>query len=110
MQHMPVTENTDSNNESFSLQLTKYNGRRKVCVKYEIDTDELNFVVYRKQNNMSLKNSEMELKMTEYKELFSERVYFLNYLDIFLKRCIVLDETTVHEQIKSGQEWLFSFL
>ena len=38
----------------------------------------------------------MDLKLTEYKKLVAKRVYLLNYIDIFYKRCIALDETTVH--------------
>ena len=38
----------------------------------------------------------MELKLTEYGKLLAKRVYLLSYIDIFYKRCIVLDETTVY--------------
>ena len=41
-------------------------------------------------------DTEMDLKLTEYKKLLAKRVYLLSYIDIFYKRCIVLDETTVH--------------
>ena len=60
------------------------------------DTDKVNIVVYRYRNNTYLKCTEMELKLTEYKKLLAKRVYFLNYIDVLYKRCIVLDETTVH--------------
>ena len=60
------------------------------------DTDKVNIVVYRYRNNTYLKGTEMELKLTEYKRLLSKRVYLLSYIDIFFKRCIVLDKTTVH--------------
>ena len=33
--------------------------------------------------------------MTEYEKLLSKQVYLLSYIDVFFKRCIVLDETTV---------------
>ena len=73
-----------------------YNGRRKVCVNLQSDTDKLSIVVYRYQNNLYLKDNELDLKMTEYESLLAKRVYLLSCIDIFHKRCIVLDETTVH--------------
>ena len=56
----------------------------------------VNIVVYRYQNYMYLKDTEMDLKLTEYKKLLAKRVYLMSFIDIFYKRCIVLDETTVH--------------
>ena len=56
----------------------------------------MNIVVYHYQNNTYLKDTEMDLKLTEYKKILAKRVYLLNYIDIFYKRCIVLDEITVH--------------
>ena len=62
----------------------------------QTDTDKLNIVVYRYRNNLLLKDEEVDLKLTEYQSLLAERVYLLSYIDIFYKRCNVLDETTVH--------------
>ena len=72
------------------------NGRRKVCINLKTDADKVNIVLYRYRNNTSLKDTEMNLKLTEYKKLLAKRVYLLSYIDIFFKRCIALDETTVH--------------
>ena len=58
--------------------------------------DMLKIVVYRYRNNTYVKDTRMELKLTEYEKLLSKRVYLLSYIDVFFKRCIVLDETTVH--------------
>ena len=58
--------------------------------------DKLNTVVYRYRNNTYVKDTEMELKLIEYEKLLSKRVYLLSYIDVFFKRCIVLDETTIH--------------
>ena len=58
--------------------------------------DKLIIVVYRYRNNTYAKDTERELKLTEYEKLLYERVYLLSYIDVFLKRCIVLDKTTVH--------------
>ena len=58
--------------------------------------DNLKIVVYRYRNNTYVKDTETELKLTEYEKFLSERVYLLSYNDVFFKRCIVLDETTVH--------------
>ena len=96
MQQLPYIEKTDSKKEISCLKWTIYNGRRKVCVNFQTDKDKLNIVVYRYRNNLYLKDNELELKLTEYQSLLAKRVYLLSYIDIFYKRCIVLDETTVH--------------
>ena len=69
--------------------------------------DKLNIVVYRYPNNTYVKDSEKELKLTEYEKILSKRVYLLSYIDVFFKRCIVLDETTVHNKSNIHQEWMF---
>ena len=58
------------------------------------DMDNLNIVVYRYRNNTYVKDTELQLKWTEYKKLLFKRVYLLSYIEVFFKRCIVLDETT----------------
>ena len=96
MQQLPEIEKTDSKEEISCLKWTIYNGRRKVCVNVQTDTDKLNIVVYRYRNNLYLKDNELDLKLSEYQSLLAKRVYLLSCIDIFYKRCIVLDETTVH--------------
>ena len=78
-------------------------------MNFRTDTDKLNIVVYRYRNNLYLKDDEVILKLTEYQSRLAKRVSLLSYVDIFYKRCIVLDETTVHNQNKLRQEWMFSF-
>ena len=95
-QQLPDIEDADSEDEISCLKRTKYNGRKKICINFQTDTDKVNIVVYRYRNNTYLKDTEMELKLTEYKKILAKRVYPLSYIDIFYKRCIVLDETTVH--------------
>ena len=96
MQQLPEIEKVDSKNEISCLKWTIYNGRRKVCIIFKTDMDKLNIVVYRYRNNTYVKDTEMELKLTEYEKPLSKRVYLLSYIDVFFKQCIVLDETTVH--------------
>ena len=96
MQQMPDIEQTDSKEEISCLKWKIYNGRTNVCVNFHIDTDKLNIVVYRYRNNLYLKDKEVILKLSEYESLMAKRVYLLSYIDMFYKRCIVLDETTVH--------------
>ena len=60
------------------------------------DTDKLKNVVYHHQNSLYLKDNEIRLKMTEYQSLLAKRVCLVSYIDTFYKRCIVLDETTLH--------------
>ena len=96
MQQLPDIEKTDSKEEISCLKKTLYNGRRKVCVNFQTDTDKLNIVVYRYPNNFYLKDIEVDLKLTEYQSLLGKRVCLLSYIAIFYKPCIVVDETTVH--------------
>ena len=96
MQQLPEIGKVDSKNEISCLKWKFYNGRRKVCIIFKTDMDKLIFVVYRYRNNTYVKDTEMELKLTEYEKLLSKQVYLLSYIDVFFKRCIVLDETTVH--------------
>ena len=96
MQQLPDNEKTDSKEEISCLKRTIANGRRKKCENFQTDTDKLNIVVYRYRNNLYLKDNEVILKLSEHESLLAKRVYLLSYIDIFYKRCIVLDETTVH--------------
>ena len=66
-----------------------------MCINFQTDTDKVNIVVCRYWNSTYLKDAEIDLELTEYKKLPAKRVYLLSYVDIFYKRCIVLDETTV---------------
>ena len=96
MQQLPDIEKTDAKEEISCRKWTIYNGRRKVCVNFQTDTDKLNIVVYHYRKNLYLKDNEVILKLSEYESLLAKRVYPLSYIDIFYKRCIVLDVTTVH--------------
>ena len=91
---LPDIEKNDPKEELSCLNWTIFNGRRKVCVNFQIDTDKLNIEKYRKI--LYVRDKEVDLKLTEYQSLQTERVYLLSYIDMFYKRCIVLDETTVH--------------
>ena len=73
-QQLPDIEKVDSYDEIFCLNWTSYNGRRKLCINFQTDTDELNIVVYRYLNSTYLKDTEMDLKLTEYKNLLAKRV------------------------------------
>ena len=95
MQQLPDIAKTDSKEEVSCLKWTVYNGRRKVCVNFQTDTDKLNIVVYRYRNSSYLKDNEVILKLTEYQSLLEKQDYLLSYIDISYKRFIVLNETTV---------------
>ena len=96
-QQLPDIEKVDSKCEIFHLKWTIYNGRRKACINFQTNADKVNIVLYRYRKNTYLKDTELELKLTEYKKLLAKRAYLLSYIDIFYKRCIVLDERTVHD-------------
>ena len=94
-QQLPDIEKVDSKDEISCFKWTIHNGWRKVCINFQTDADKVNIVVYRYRNNTYLKDTEMDLKLSEYKRLLAKRVYLLSYIDIFYKRCILLDKTTV---------------
>ena len=52
-------------------------------VNFKTDTDELNTVVYHYQNNLYLKDNEIDLNLTEHPTLLAKRVYLLSCIDIF---------------------------
>ena len=85
-QQLPDIEKSDSKDEISCLKWTIYNGRRKLCINFQTDTDKVNIVVYRYRNNTYIKETELDLKLTEYKKLLAKRVYLLSYIDIFYKR------------------------
>ena len=95
-QQLPDIEKFDSKDEISCFRWTIYNGRRKVFVGFRSETDRVKIVVYRYRNNTYLKGTEMELKLNEHEKLLAKRLYLFSYIDIFFKRCIVLDKTTVH--------------
>ena len=66
------------------MKLPGENGqfRGKVCINFKTDTDKVHMVVYRYRNNTYLKDTEMDLKLTEYKKLPAKRVYLMRYIDI----------------------------
>ena len=56
MHQKPVIEKTDSEKKVSCLKLTTNNGRRKISVNFQTDTeDNLNIVVYRYRNSLYLK-------------------------------------------------------
>ena len=69
MQQLPEIEKVDSKSEISCLKWTLYNGRRKVCISFKTVMDNFNIVVYRYRNNTYVKDTEMELKLTEYEKL-----------------------------------------
>ena len=64
-QQLPDIEKADSKDQILCLKWTIYNGGRKVCIKFRTDTDKVNIVLYCNRNNTYLKDTEMELKLTE---------------------------------------------
>ena len=73
-QQLPDNEKADSKDEISCLKWTVYNGRRKICINFQTDTDEVKIVVYRYRNNSYLKDPDLESKLTEYKKLLAKRV------------------------------------
>ena len=80
---MPDIEKVDSKDVISCLKWTIYNGGSKICINFQTDADKVNIVVYHYRNNTYLKDTEMELDLTEYEKLLAKRVYFLSYIEIF---------------------------
>ena len=93
--------------ETSCLKWTEHNGGRKVSVNLKTDTDNLIFVVYCYRNKLILKNNEFDLKLTDYQSHFAKKVQLQSCIDMFFKRCIELDEETVHKQTPSRKDILF---
>ena len=70
-QQLPDIEKPDSKDEISCLKWTTYNGRRKVCINFETDTDKVNIAVYRYRNSTYLNDPERDLKLAEYKKLLA---------------------------------------
>ena len=66
MQQLPDIETSVSKEERCYLKGTICNGRRKVCVNFQTDTEKLNIVVYRYRNSLYLKDTGVALKLTDY--------------------------------------------
>ena len=79
MQQLPEFEKVDDKIETSCLKRTMYNGRRKVCISFKTDMDKLNIAVFRCRNNTYVKDTEVELKLTEYEKLLSEPVHQYMY-------------------------------
>ena len=96
MQQIPEVGKFDSENEISCLRWIILNVRRKVCVFCKTDTDYGGFTVYRYRNNMFMKDSDIELKATEFNTILQKKKYLLSYLETFSKNFFVVDETTHH--------------
>ena len=96
MQQLPEVGKFDSEYEISCLRWIIFNGRRKICVFYKSDTDYVAITVYRYRNNMYMKDSDIELKSTEYNTLLEKKKYLLSYLETFSKKFIVVEESTHH--------------
>ena len=46
-QQFPETEKADSKDEFSCIKWKIYNGRRKVCINFQTETDKVNIAVYR---------------------------------------------------------------
>ena len=88
MQQLPDIDNTDFKEAISCRKRTIFSGRRKVCVNFHTDTDNLIIVVYRYRNSLYIKGNKVDLNLTEYQSLLSKRFYLLSYIDICYKRCI----------------------
>ena len=73
-QQLPDIAKADSKDEISCSKWTIYNNRRKVCINFRTDTDKVNIVVYHYRNSTYLKDTEMDLKITEGKKLLAKRV------------------------------------
>ena len=76
MQQSPEVGKFESENEICCLRWIIFNGRRKLCVFCKTDTDYVGNTVYRYRKNMFMKDSDIELKATEYNTLLQKKKAF----------------------------------
>ena len=57
-QQLPDIEKSDSRDEISCWKWTIYNGRTKICMNFQTDTDKVNIVMYRYWNSTYLKDTE----------------------------------------------------
>ena len=96
-QQLPDIEKVDSKDEISCLKWTIHNGRRKVCINFQTDADKVNIVVYRYRNNTYLKDTEMDLKLSEYKKpLGTQNIYMelREVVESWIMRSSLLSFTT----------------
>ena len=72
MQQLPEIDSKDPTEEISCLKWTIFNGRRKICIDFKTDLDNLNITVFRYRNNVYLKETSMELTLMEYKRLLAK--------------------------------------
>ena len=65
MQQLPGIEKVDSKKELSCLKRTIYKGRRKVCISLKVDKNKLIIIAYHYRNEIYVKDTEIELKITE---------------------------------------------
>ena len=110
MQQLPEVGKFDSENEISCLRWIIFNWRRKSCVFHKSDTDYVGITVYRYRNNKYMKDSDIELKSTEYNTLLEKKKYLLSYLETFSKKFIVVQESTHHNWYYFAGRWTSSLL
>ena len=75
LQQLPEIEMTDTEGKFFFRNGQCENSRRKYVQRSRQDSDKLSIVVYRGRNKLYLKDSEIDLHLTENHRLFARRVY-----------------------------------
>ena len=68
-QQLPEIEKVDSKSEISCLKWTMYNGRKKIWMSFKTGMDKLNTVVHRYRNSAYVKDTGMELNVTDYEPL-----------------------------------------
>ena len=101
LQQVPNIEKSDSEEKTFCLKWTIYNGGRKLCVNFKTDTDNTNIVFYRYRNILYLKDAKIDLKLTEWPHSWQSFFYLLIYKDVFDEPNIVLHEITINKCVFS---------
>ena len=74
MQQLSHLEKSDCKEEIFCLKWTFYNGRRKVCLNFKIDTNKLTNVLNPHRNSLYIKENKVDFKLTEHQPLMEKRI------------------------------------
>ena len=100
IQQLPEVEKRDPE-KMYYLKRVIYNGRRKICMTFKIDTGTAEMFVYRYRNKTYVKNSDIRTSVLEYEHFLQKTIYILSYFQIFSRTCIGTNETTHHNPVFS---------
>ena len=88
----------DADSQVSQFEWTLHDGRRKIHVGYRSETEKIDLVEYRRNENQWKNNQSLQLKREEYDKLLDMLPSLLGYVKTFKKSCIIIDECAVENE------------